>query len=1781
MTIKVSDFASSSLSGNVVLTAKTAIFTTTILADGFPEGAAKIIAKLRQDSETGNVLAASDTILINDNSQAGTGVAITVLPFTLVGPIRLVAYSRQLTGAGGTAPYQFSYTGSLPTGLDLLPNGILTGIPLEVGVFNFTVTATDVNTDFGSTVYQLAVTGPGIYLFPPTLNAGYTNLLYNTSVAATGGLPPYEFTISQGALPTGVVLTLSGNFEGKPQDAGPVAIVVTATDSNGNTGSKSYIININRISVVVSPPTLPPAFKKLPYSQAITGTGGTLPYSWSVISDDTFPTGILLDPATGVVSGTTVVVGSKSVTVKITDKDGNYGTANYTFLSNEVSIYITPNTATLASIQINSTYNQVLTATGGVYLPNTTPSYTWIVFSGSLPPGITFNGVSGTLAGRPTEIGNYSFSIQATDGYQNSGTRSYLFNVLPVTVTVSPADLGLITIGEPYTQVFSATGGEAPYTYSVYSGSLPEGITLNPNGTLTGTTYITLERNVTIKITDINGNFVLKQIKVSVASDHWIISLKNVNSVSLESYSAAESSNNPSSINTINENEYATRVVVSSRYSIGNETLYWNIAQAPGISAHPVGDDFGIITASTVTKSIYDFDTSFATEFSFNAGQITLAKWIATNLYQSNSTFNTDTGTKYGLFRKPDAAGLASWVRGSTVNNWGVGNVLLVNQFFKGVSTELDYSRSLTSNKTLLSDANQSGSNFYDRPDSVGGTIITFDPYTYTNGYSQEFNVVGADLTLAQWIGANLYTSNDQFTTNLTPAVRYGLFRNPDLLGLNGWVNRAKVMSWGVNDANLINEFFANASISALDGPRSLTNKKDFIAGHSPGDVFYDRPNKTGMLALSAVADSITEGSEQFIVEIRQNSLTGPVVAVTDSITIADNSTASSTVYNNDAIGFRNFIYRVREGDTLNFEVLAPGNVPISALTTNLTQITVSTPSTATPPDFVVGTKTVPMVGRVGLASLTVVADMLTEGEEYVTIAVVYNGTQQSSLEGPVLIADTSKVTYEFTNTPAGVNEGDVANFSIRTTGVSDGTRLYWRINHISTQPADFSNAATKFEVLYAFANNPLAPLKPSSEAVIDYWMTNGLSTFNYSILTIRSGDPALAQQIDAARITDSTGTGGQAILATRAAVLKAYNEYYQAQMFPGENDIRYWMTNGLGINNNTFIIAIQNANSANPALQLGILQERADLIGINTRWEVIYAFAGCPYAPITPTELEIADWRCRGLAGFQQNMVSRYTGTRASTILAQRDADKLISGGGAAQYVVSSRTQVLAAYQDDPDANPYPTEVEIRYWMEHGLGVNNVTFSSAVQTDKIQSPTTYAQNSAIRTQLTSNKSRACKGSILVQSDTCTFGLKARADMLAETEQKFTISLSTTENGEPVATTSIITIADTSVEIYSTVPVDYTGIQYSYSNAVTGYTWYTVGYGYPMLVDSISYNISGLGSLGTSPGGSFVVSGGIGAVTPSLNGTSPNFTINNPTSNNLTYQIVAEYFVRSNLTIVYSIYREVSPGNDILIQEDTASFNRVTGLDPDEFPYSRYTYWPLTQTGYVTIPGGTTYTFKTKMTASSYNSIPVGSGLISGTAGNYTVYCDPSGLRRITVNLVTSANPGYGLPFYWIEGHSDQNYIPPSVYYVYFNTIGQTTVAINEGASFNVILTGLYLANATYTWTLYRTAGGGAVAGTDFIAVTGTVAVTSNYGSFGVTSKSDALTEGTATYYVTISLAGSIIITSDTIAVTVYDTSLTPPPPPPPYYPPPPPPSPPAQSWWSSWTSGSWGDWRW
>jgi outer membrane protein assembly factor BamB len=234
------------------------------------------------------------------------------------------SYSSSLIASGGKMPYTFSVTtGSLPPGLALNSStGAITGTPGTGGKYIFSATVLD---SFGRTTTSNCgiVLTPLPLLFGCPVNNEEVGALVLDNFNVVGGIPPFTFSISSGALPTGLTLnSSSGVIMGLPLLAGNFSFtgkVVDSTHTAAGTATTNCKLTVAPAIALGCPAVS--ARVGTEYSSAITAVGGVPPYEFS-LSSGPLPPGLLLDDLTGTVSGTPTKIGVYSFTATVEDETG-------------------------------------------------------------------------------------------------------------------------------------------------------------------------------------------------------------------------------------------------------------------------------------------------------------------------------------------------------------------------------------------------------------------------------------------------------------------------------------------------------------------------------------------------------------------------------------------------------------------------------------------------------------------------------------------------------------------------------------------------------------------------------------------------------------------------------------------------------------------------------------------------------------------------------------------------------------------------------------------------------------------------------------------------------------------------------------------------------------------------------------------------------------------------------------------------------------------------------------------------------------------------------------------------------------------------------------------------------------------------------------------------------------------------------------------------------------------------------------------------------------------
>ena len=400
-------------------------------------------------------------------------------------------------GAIGTATFSIA-TGTLPSGLTLATNGVLSGTPTVTGSFPITVMVTDSQgcTGVGPT-YPLTITCPTITVTNPAVDTGVAGAAFSQTFTQSGGVGTTTFSLAGGTLPTGLTLSSAGVLSGTPTQTGSFPITVKATDSNGCTGiGPTYNLTITCQTITVTNPAVNSGVAGVAFSQTFTQSGGIGTTTFSLASG-TLPTGLTLSSA-GVLSGTPTQTGSFPITVKATDSNGCSGTGptyNLTITCQTITVTNPAGNSGVAGCPFSETFTQ----SGGI---GTT---TFSLASGTLPTGLNLAS-NGVLSGTPTQTGTFNITVKATDANGCSGTGpTYTLTIACQTITVTNPAVSSGTAGTPFSQSFTQSGAVGTATFSIASGTLPSGLTLSAAGVLSGTPTQSGSFPITVKVTDSNG----------------------------------------------------------------------------------------------------------------------------------------------------------------------------------------------------------------------------------------------------------------------------------------------------------------------------------------------------------------------------------------------------------------------------------------------------------------------------------------------------------------------------------------------------------------------------------------------------------------------------------------------------------------------------------------------------------------------------------------------------------------------------------------------------------------------------------------------------------------------------------------------------------------------------------------------------------------------------------------------------------------------------------------------------------------------------------------------------------------------------------------------------------------------------------------------------------------------------------------------------------------------------------------------------------------------------
>ncbi len=441
--------------------------------------------------------------------------ALSIITTTLVNGVQGSPYSASVSATGGVPSYTFSLaSGSvLPANLTISAAGLITGTPTAPGTTTFTVQATDSSSPAQTATAVLSITvASNLQIATTSLQNGVVGNSYSATVTATGGNLPETFSLANGTvLPAGLSISAAGAITGKPTATGTTNFTVQVKDSSPTPQTVTANLSITVTPALsITTTTLVNGVQGSPYSASVSASGGVPSYTFSLASGSVLPANLTISAA-GLITGTPTAPGTTTFTVQATDSSNPAQTAT-AVLSITVTSGLTITTTSLPNGAVASPYSSSVSASGGV-LPETFSLANGTV----LPAGLTIS-ATGVISGTPTAPGTTSFTVQVKDSSPTPQTATAGLSItigssLQITTTTLPQGV----VGDSYSTTLTNVGGNAPYTFSLASGSaLPAGLTISTGGIISGKPTAAGTSTFTVQLKDSTPVTVTANLSITV-----------------------------------------------------------------------------------------------------------------------------------------------------------------------------------------------------------------------------------------------------------------------------------------------------------------------------------------------------------------------------------------------------------------------------------------------------------------------------------------------------------------------------------------------------------------------------------------------------------------------------------------------------------------------------------------------------------------------------------------------------------------------------------------------------------------------------------------------------------------------------------------------------------------------------------------------------------------------------------------------------------------------------------------------------------------------------------------------------------------------------------------------------------------------------------------------------------------------------------------------------------------------------------------------------------------
>ena len=273
---------------------------------------------------------------------------------------------------------------------------------------------------------------------------------------------------------------------------------VTLNGAASPTAADAGVTSVTVIGHGFPSGTIPPANVTVTIDPTTSGSGpsGTTTATKVTVASGTTEYVTFLLPASISVPTAT----SYQVSIAGTTSTGTaFASSNSSALTVNAPVAITTGSP-LPPGDANGSYAQTLTASGG------SGSYTWAVYAGNLPNGLSLNSATGVIGGQPSTAGTSHFEIKVTDSLHLPSAKAFSLTVNPALVITTASPLPAATAAAAYSQTFAALGGSG-IGYRWSATGLPAWLGLSAAGVLAGTPPVTaVDATFSVAVTDSTNN---------------------------------------------------------------------------------------------------------------------------------------------------------------------------------------------------------------------------------------------------------------------------------------------------------------------------------------------------------------------------------------------------------------------------------------------------------------------------------------------------------------------------------------------------------------------------------------------------------------------------------------------------------------------------------------------------------------------------------------------------------------------------------------------------------------------------------------------------------------------------------------------------------------------------------------------------------------------------------------------------------------------------------------------------------------------------------------------------------------------------------------------------------------------------------------------------------------------------------------------------------------------------------------------------------------------------